>query len=252
MGKFSIALAGAALAAVTLCAAAVESVAGYSQCVALTKKNPAKAEARARDWLKAGGGTAAVHCSALALTAMGRYAEAANKLDALARNPDVLNSQERAVLYDQAGSAWLLAGQANPALKSFSAALSAKPYDIDFMAGRARARAMQKDWAGAEADLTSAIIKDQNRADLLVLRASARRALNRKADAATDILRALTLYPNYPAALVERGMMKYEAGDTHGARNDWKKAAAGHGEAAAAAKRNLAAMGPETKPLIPK
>jgi Tfp pilus assembly protein PilF len=81
-----------------------------------------------------------------------------------------------------------------------------------------------------------------------VLRASARWALGRKTDAATDILRALQLYPNYPAALVERGRMKYEAGDRNGARADWKRAAdSGTGETAAAARRYLAEMGPESK-----
>jgi DnaJ family protein C protein 3 len=81
----------------------------------------------------------------------------------------------------------------------------------------------------------------------LVLRASTRWALNRKMDAATDILRALELYPDYPAALVERGRMKYEAGDKTGARGDWKKAASGPGEAAAAARQDLAALEAESK-----
>ena len=91
------------------------------------------------------------------------------------------------------------------------------------------------------------LVDDPNRVDLLVLRASARWALNRKTDAATDILRALELYPNYPAALVERGRMKYTAGDKNGARADWKKAASGTGDAAEAARRNLAALDAESK-----
>ena len=55
---------------------------------------------------------------------------------------------------------------------------------------------MLKDWNGAEADLTAALLLDQNRADLLVLRASARHAVGHKTEAATDLLRALSLYPN--------------------------------------------------------
>ena len=236
-----------AFAALPLPAAAAEAVTGYSQCVTLVQRNPSQAEERARAWQSEGGGAAAIHCSALALTALGRYAEAARKLDALARDRAIPNNIERAALYDQAGNAWLLAGLPSNATQSFSAALAQSPNDIDFLTDRARAHAMQKDWAGADADLGAALLRDQNRADLLVLRASARWALNRKEDAATDILRALELYPDYPAALVERGRMKYEAGDLAGARADWKKAASGTGEAADAARRNLAALDAESK-----
>ena len=229
-------------------AAASDDVADYTQCVALVQKNPALAEERARVWENHGGDVSAVHCDALALTALKRYPEAARRLDALARDKRITTSADRAALFDQAGNAWLLAGAGSSALQSFTAAMATSPNDIGYLADRARAHAMLKDWSGADDDLSAALLKDQNRADLLVLRASARWSLNRKADAATDILRALELYPDYPAALVERGMMKYSVGDTNGAGKDWKKAAAsGQGEAAEEAKRNLAAMGAETK-----
>ncbi|MGC9954313.1 MAG: hypothetical protein ABSD21_08555 [Rhizomicrobium sp.] len=238
----------ALLAFVPLPAWAAAAVADYSQCAALVQNNPALAEESARAWQNEGGGAAAIYCSALALTALGRYAEAARKLDVLARDKSIGSNLDRAELFDQAGNAWMFAGLANNAEQSFSAALNQSPNNVDFFADRAGARAMRKDWAGADADLGAALLRDQNRADLLVLRASARWALGRKTDAATDILRALQLYPNYPAALVERGRMKYEAGDRNGARADWKRAAdSGTGETAAAARRYLAEMGPESK-----
>jgi tetratricopeptide (TPR) repeat protein len=226
-----------------------ETVTDYSQCAALVQKNPAQAEQSARAWQDADGGAAATHCLALALTELKRYAEAARTLDGLARSRDIADNLKRAALYDQAGNAWMLAGMASNAAQSFSAAISQSPNDVDMLADRARARAMLKDWTGAEADLSAALLKDQNRADLLVLRSSARWALGRKADAATDIVRALAIYPDYPAALVERGMMKYSASDEKGARKDWKKAASGTGAAADAARRNLEAMGPEQTPI---
>ena len=238
-----LALTLAAFVAPPLSAAASDDVTDYAECVALVQKNPALAEERARNWQSRGGDVSAIHCDALALTALKRYPEAARKLDALARDRRITGSADRAALFDQAGNAWLLAGSGSSALQSFSSALAASPNDIGYLADRARAHAMVKDWSGADADLSAALLGDQNRADLLVLRASARWTLNRKADAATDILRALELYPDYPAALVERGMMKYSVGDTNGARKDWKKAAAsGQGEVAQQAKRNLAAM----------
>jgi len=214
----------------------------YSQCVALAGRDPAQAQGEALAWQNAGGGAGAIHCSALALTALKRYGEAGRKLDALARSREILNPSDRAALLDQAGNAWLLAGQPQDAMRSFSAALGEVPGDLDALIDRAQARAALKDWTGADADLGAALVQDQNRADLLVLRASARWALGRKEDAATDILRALELYPDYPPALVERGQMKYSAGDMAGARADWKKAASGRGDAAEEARQNLAAM----------
>lgn len=226
---------------------AADAVTDYSQCVALVQSNPALAESGARAWANAGGDAAATHCTALALTALKRYAEAARLLDALARDRGIANGSERSQLFDQAGNAWLLAGLGANASQSFTAALAETPNNVGALADRARARAMLKDWAGADADLSTALLQDQNRADLLVLRASARWALGRKDGAAIDIVRSLELYPDYPPALVERGAMKYSVGDKAGARADWKKAAAsGQGEAAAAAKRDLAGLDAES------
>jgi hypothetical protein len=64
---------------------------------------------------------------------------------------------------------------------------------------------------------------DPNRADVLVLRASARHAEGKKAEARADIDKALDIYPDYPEALLERGAMKAEGGDVAGARADWQE-----------------------------
>ena len=147
----------------------------------------------------------------------------------------------RASLFEQAGSAWLLAGRPRDAVQSLSAALADAPGDQSALSDRARARGLLKDWKGAEADLSAVLTQDQNRADLLVLRASTRWAESKKADAASDIVRALEVYPDYPPALLERGKMKYSAGDVVGASKDWQRAAtSGQGETAAEAKQFLA------------
>lgn len=212
----------------------------YSDCTAMVDRDARTAEQQAARWQTHGGGIAAMHCHALALSALKRNDEAARILDTLGSNRDVPDA-ERAELYDQAGAAWLLAGRANEAVMSYSAALTRKPNDLTLLTDRARARGVMQDWRGADADLSAALVQDQNRADLLVMRASARWAMNRKVDAATDIVRALDIYPDYPPALLERGKMKYSAGDIGGARRDWQKAASsGQGEIAADAKRYLA------------
>lgn len=226
-------------AALALSAPAAAEEMSYGDCVAMVSRSPQTAEQRAQTWQTHGGGAPAMHCNALALVALKRYAEAARVLDALSRNREFA-AADRADLADEAGNAWMLAGKPGEAIVSFTAALAAQPNDIGTLSDRARARVVQKDWKGADADLTAAIFQDQNRADLLVLRASARWAMNRKADAATDIVRALELYPDYPPALVVRGKMKSSAGDFTGARRDWKAAAASNqGDAAQDARELL-------------
>ncbi len=194
----------------------------YQRCVELTKSDAQAAYNQSLSWHSAGGGAGAEHCGALALVQLGRYAEAAPKLDTLAQGAK-LQSGERAQLYDQAGNTWLLAEDPQRAELSFSNALVFAARDVDILADRARAHAMRKDWTGADADLSVALERDADRSDLLVLRASARHAAGRKAEARADINRALDIFPGYGDALVERGAMKFEDGDTSGARADWQQ-----------------------------
>ena len=191
----------------------------YAHCLALTRSNAEEAELTAQSWRKSGGGAPALHCEALALVALHRYAEAARLLDqaALAAHTGDL----RMALSDQAGNAWLLAGDAAKAEASIDSALALGPHDEDILFDRARARAGRKNWQGADADLTALLALDPERADAFVLRASARHAEGRKAEAGADIAQALAIYPDYPDALVERGSMRFEAGDLSGARADW-------------------------------
>jgi len=200
----------------------IDNSSRYQQCIALTRIDAQGAYNQALAWHSAGGGSSAEHCGALALVQLGRYAEAAPKLDVLAQQLG-LKPPLRAQLYDQAGNAWLLAEDGARAEVSFSNALVFTPHDVDVLADRARARAMRKDWAGTDADLSAALTADPDRTDLLVLRASARHAAGKKADAQADIARALSIFPNYGDALVERGAMKYEDGDVRGADADWQQ-----------------------------
>jgi tetratricopeptide (TPR) repeat protein len=218
----------------------------YARCLDLVKRDAGRALEAANAWAGAGGGAAALHCSALALTAQRRYPEAAAKLDEAAHDAMAGDASVRAQLLDQAGNAWMLAGRADKAVASLSGALAFAPNDADLEFDRARARAMAKDWAGAETDLTAIIAADPNRADVLVLRASARHAQGRRADARADLERALGVYPDYPDALVERGEMKLEAGDRQGAAADWQQVLrdAPNSDAGAAARAHLGELGP--------
>jgi tetratricopeptide (TPR) repeat protein len=227
----------------------------YDRCLTLVKTNAREAESAAEAWHTAGGGAAALHCEALALTALHRYGEAAAKLDQAAIIAPGGERDLRIALYDQAGNAWLLAGQPQKAEASIGTALALAPNDEDILFDRARVRAARKDWAGAEADLTKLLGMDSDRADAWVLRGSARHAEGRKAEAGADIAHALQIYPDYPEALVERGAMKFEAGDAAGARADWEKVvrSSPNGDAAAAARQHLAELdAPTAAPAKPQ
>jgi tetratricopeptide (TPR) repeat protein len=171
-----------------------------------------------------------------------RYPEAAARLDALGRAQDMGNL--RASVFDQAGNAWMLAGDATRAAASFSAALALSANDADLYADLARAQAMQKAWSEVEADLNAALALQPRRVDLLVLRASAREAQGKLKPAFEDADAALKIKPNSAEALVQRGEITRQIGDTAGARRDFEAALklVGGGETSDAARRDLAEL----------
>jgi tetratricopeptide (TPR) repeat protein len=195
----------------------------YEHCLASVKRDPAAALAEAEQWSAGGGGAASLDCAALALVQLKRYGEGAQTLENAAQI--TAGVAAKADLLDQAGNAWLLAGNPAKAENVLSTAVQLAPKDEDILADRARARGAAKNWSGAFEDLTAVIALDPDRADIYVLRASALHAEGKKAEARADIARALQIYPGYPEALVERGTMRLETGDAAGARADWQQAA---------------------------
>lgn len=233
-------------------AAGLSGPGGYDRCLEQVKRNPAHAAKDAAAWADAGGGAAALHCEALAFSAMHRFGDAARALDEASAAAGAGNAPLRAALLDQAGNAWLLAGDPPKAEGALTSALALSPHNVDMLFDRARARGAARNWTGAIDDLTAVLSDDPDRADVYVLRASALHAQG-KADAArTDIARALAIYPNYPEALVERGTMRFEAGDRAGAHTDWQEVVreapdSDAGIAARARLQQLAAPAPSKK-----
>ena len=214
----------------------------YQSCLSLANLNPTAALGVAAEWSKAKGGAPAEHCTAMALIELRRYPEAAARLDALGRAPDMGNL--RSSVFDQAGNAWMLAGDAAKAAASFSAALALSANDADLYADLARAQAMQKAWRAVESDLNAALALQPKRADLLVLRASALEAQGKLKAARDDADAALRLKPNSAEALVQRGDIARAAGDVASARRDYQAALkiASGSEAADAARSGLAEL----------
>lgn len=194
----------------------------YDRCLDLAQKKPQSAFDAALEWRDEGGAAAAEHCLAVALVGLKHYGEAGYRLDKLAHDRTAGDAGTRAMILDQAGNAWLLAGQPEDAQASLSAALKLTPGDADLLADRARARAMRKDWSGADSDLTAALTRAPRRPELYVLRASARRAMGQTRAALSDLENALRLKPKFDEALVERGAIRFAAGDRKGARADWR------------------------------
>jgi tetratricopeptide (TPR) repeat protein len=220
----------------------------YQNCLSLANLNPTAALGVAAEWKKAKGGAPADHCLAMALVELKRYPEAGTRLDALGRAPDM--GPIRATIFDQAGNAWMLAGDAEKAVASFSAALALSGNDADLYADLARAQAMRKAWSEVEADLNAALAIQPRRIDLLILRASALTAEGKLKQARDDADAALKIRPNSAEALVQRGDIARAAGDFAGARRDFAAALkiAGGGETADAARAGLAELDETVKP----
>jgi len=96
----------------------------YRLCLNASSNNPSAALIDAETWARQGGGVPAQHCAALALVSLKRYGEAGTRLDKLAAAKDLPDASFRTELFDQAGNAWLLAGDGARAVQSFSAALT--------------------------------------------------------------------------------------------------------------------------------
>src|ERR1700722_9986126 len=165
----------------------------YDDCLSQAGLNPAQAFASATKWIAEHGGAPAEHCAAVALVGMKRYDEGATRLDGLGHAPGM--GALRPALFDQAGNAWMLAGDTGKAIISFQSALTLSGNDPDLYADLARAQAMDDDWPSVESDLNAALAIQPRRPDLLVLRASARGAQNRFADARRDVEAALKIAP---------------------------------------------------------
>jgi tetratricopeptide (TPR) repeat protein len=195
----------------------------YARCMKLAKQDPRAAQSLAHAWHARGGAHPAEHCAAVALVTLGRYKEGATRLLALAQAMTTAPAALRADVLDQAGQAWLLAGDPVRAYAAAGEAVSLQPSDSDLLIDRAEAADSAGYLDRAVADLDRVVKTDPNRVDALIYRASAYRALDRLDPARADIDRALALAPHSPAALLERGDIRRLEGDPAGARRDWEE-----------------------------
>jgi tetratricopeptide (TPR) repeat protein len=195
----------------------------YARCMTLARQNPPEAQTLAQGWLARGGAHPADHCAAVALIALGKYQEGATRLQALARAMTKAPAALRADVLDQAGQAWLLAGDAVRAYAAAGQAVALQPGDPDLLIDRAEAADSAGYLDQAVADLDRVLKTHPDRVDALIYRASAYRALDRLDPARADIDKALVRVPHSAAALLERGNIRRLEGDPAGARGDWEE-----------------------------
>jgi tetratricopeptide (TPR) repeat protein len=195
----------------------------YSYCMQLAKVDAAAAQRLAEEWRARGGAHPADHCAAVALIDMGKYREGAARLETLARAMTKAPASLRAHVLDQAGQAWLLAGDPVRAAAAAGEAVALEPADLELRIDRAEAAASAGYFDQAIADLDIVLQADPKRTDALVYRASAYRSLDRLGPALADIDAALARAPDSAPALLERGNIRCLMGDIPGARRDWQK-----------------------------
>ena len=194
----------------------------YDRCLKLAKQNPGAAQSLAQEWHERGGAHPADHCTAVALVGLKQYKEAATRLEALAQEMTTAPASLRAEVLDQAGQAWLLAGDPVRAYAASGQAVSLRPNDPDLLIDRAEAAASAGYFDKAIADLDHVLKSEPERVDALIYRASANRTLLRLDPALADVEKALAQAPNSVPALLERGNIRRLKGDSEGARRDWQ------------------------------
>lgn len=216
----------------------------YANCLAETRKAPEAAYERAQAWQFEGGGDPARHCAAVALIGLDRPAEAARRLERLAKRAAPEDPRLGAAILAQAGQAWLLAEDLERAYAVQTTALDLDPVNVELLIDRSVTLAGAANHAEALADLDQAARLAPGRPEVLILRASALRLNGRAEDARAEVDKALLLAPENPEGLLERGILRHLTGDAPGARDDWLKALAAdpEGPAADAARANLEAL----------
>lgn len=199
-----------------------EGAARYRDCTELASRNPPAGFEAANAWRSEGGGAPAIHCAALALSALGENEGAAELLEGLAGGGLAEGDPPQAArLLVQAGRAWLAANRLDRAESAQGRAISLVPAGAEPWVDRAITRAAAGRFAEARTDLDRALEIDPEHAEARVLRASALRRLGDPREALADLERVLAADGPVPAdALIERGRVLAELGDTAGARAD--------------------------------
>jgi hypothetical protein len=189
----------------------------YRECSVLANSNPAQALSKADSWLRMDTGIAPLHCRAMALYGLRRFAEAGDLLTTIRDMITPENIALRSYVARQASNAWIGANRADDAL----AILGKQIAEISAMRTE---------------NATAALVT----ADLLVERARINTGYGKLDIAVKDLDHAVSLTPTNENVLMERAGVFEKIGDIPLAMNDLKSVLAingGHNAARAALSR---------------
>jgi tetratricopeptide (TPR) repeat protein len=199
----------------------LDNQAQYQACMSLLDRDPAGALDSAVEWERQGGGDAARHCKALALIRTGNVEDGALELERVAQAMPQMKAPLAAELFAQAGQAWVKAGNPQRALYAQNQGLKLNPKDVQLLVDRALTFGASGMYFEALDDLNVAAELTPDDPDVYAMRAAAYRQLETLDLAEENIDQALKLSPSHPGALLERGYLRRNKGDTEGARADW-------------------------------
>lgn len=180
----------------------------HQECVRLVIVDLEEGRLGAQRWVTEGGGAPAHHCLAIADLAAGFPKLAAIRLRELADRADAGDTTARARILAEAALAWIDADDVAQAEEAIGAAKARAPAlaELDFVA--AKIYAADNRWQAAADSVSAAEKKNVKAPEAYVIRARAYRALGRDADAADDVVSALTLEPLNIEALTLRGELQ--------------------------------------------
>lgn len=209
-------------------AAAVAEPPRYAQCMDLATSDPAAGVTNASQWRVEGGGMLARQCLGISYANQNRWPSAAAAFEEAARDAEAAKDPRTAIFWQQAGNAWLAAGESFKARTDLDTALAAGTLSGlalgEAYLDRARVLVAQKDLDAARGDLDRAL--GEASADPLawLLSATLARRQNDLARAKKDITEALRRSSDDASVQLEAGNIAAASRDEAGARTAWNRA----------------------------
>ncbi|MEQ8404689.1 MAG: hypothetical protein RKE49_06290 [Oceanicaulis sp.] len=177
----------------------------HQACIEAIASDAEAAFEEALAWRHQAGGWPAEHCVSLALIALGQEEDGADRLRAAAEGAVSATDASRAIMFGQAGDAYLTAGRSDQALSAFSRGIDFAPQDAGLRRGRAEAALALEDMGAAEAYAGEAVAVNPQDAEALRLRGEARLAQGDLNGAQADMRAARALAPENIEVLLLRG-----------------------------------------------
>jgi len=179
----------------------------HQACIQAIAADPEAAFEEALVWRHQAGGWPAEHCVSLALIALGQVEDGADRLRAAAEGAISATNRSRAIMFGQAGDAYLDAQIDDKALAAFSRGIDFDPADPGLRRGRAEAAMAGADYEAAADYAGEAIAVDASDPEAHRLRGEARLAIGDITGADSDMRTARTLAPEDIDILLLRGQI---------------------------------------------